>query len=364
MIGGKTINKTWKAATKTAIICLDVMTAELGLAEAVEGARLAGKKYDCSIILAGKEDMIKPCLISEDEFQIVHAENEISNEDSLRTIVKDDCSSINNGLEQLINGVAHAFVSPGNTGAVVMKAMEKFRIGDYRRYPIMAALPTLKANHLLYLLDTGATTDCSAYDLLRFAVMADAYLRDVKGIERPRIALLSNGTEKTKGNKAAKEAYRLISDYPAINFAGYAEPKNMLCRNDTIDAVVADGYIGNILLKTGEAYVHEFVSEVVKKNFLSPLRLFSFIPAMLSIAPMAGVYSAIKAIKHEMSPSAYGGAILLGMKKPVVITHGSADRHAICSAVGTAVTYAQNMPSDSMFSALQNYDRFLKEKLK
>jgi glycerol-3-phosphate acyltransferase PlsX len=199
-------------------------------------------------------------------------------------------------------------------------------------------MPTSENQNTL-VLDVGANVDCDAKNLFEFAVMGQVYARNVLQIDEPLVGLLSNGEEESKGNEVTKEAFKLISNIP--NFAGNVEGSDIF--KGSVDVVVCDGFIGNILLKTAEG-VADTIGQIIKKNLKRSL---------ISIAGAVLMRKVFKHLKVRVDYAEYGGAPLLGVKAPVIIAHGKSNPKAIQNAIFQAIN-----------SASSNLNNDIEEKLK
>lgn len=198
-------------------------------------------------------------------------------------------------------------------------------------------LPTYKKGYLL--VDAGANTNCKPINLLQFAQMANIYLKNIYKIENPAIGLLNIGTEETKGNELMKESYKLLkekSEEYNINFVGNIEGREAF--SGKIDAIITDGFTGNIFLKTIEGFgklIKKSLSESLKKNFFTMLAAIPTMPA-------------IKKFANTMDYKKYGGALFLGIKKPVIKAHGSSDEQLFYFTIKQAEDFAKSGAVDIM----------------
>lgn len=240
-----------------------------------------------------------------------------------------DCS-INVAMRRAKSQPHSAVVSPGTTGLVMTSAL--FTLGRVRgidRTPIGTPLPTLGRD--LFFVDGGSNVDCKAGHLYQFAVLAHLYLKHVRGVERPSIALLSNGTEDYKGNAVVKDAYELLAADGDLNFGGYVEGHTLL--SGELDIMVCDGFIGNILLKFAEG-VGEALTGVIREEFRRDL--------IAGIASKLFQRRAFGRSKRRLDYEQFGGAPLLGLNGNVVICHGRSSRKSIENALRVAHDLAQS----------------------
>ena len=221
-------------------------------------------------------------------------------------------------------GEADAVVSAGNSGAFLAIALIKLRtIEGIARPAIATVWPALAGPTIL--LDSGANVDCRPEWLEQFGLMGSAYATAVLDIQRPRVAVLSVGEERTKGNAQVLEAAQLLEKAP-INFIGNIEGKDVF--HNVADVIVADGFVGNIVLKTGEGLIADLGS-VMKKTLLGGNLITKLGTALL--AP------ALRGLRHKFDYETYGGAPLLGLRGNCIVTHGRASRRAIKHAIGAAI---------------------------
>lgn len=302
--------------------------------EIIKGAYSAYKSFGVEITLTGDSDVINK-IISENSFdfgntlKVVDTKDVLTMHDEPTSILKAHSgSSMGLAFKELVEDRADAFVSAGSTGAIVVGGtLIVKRIKGIKRPALGSMLPAPNGHYML--LDMGANSDCRPEMLAQFAVMADAYLKKVEGIENPKIGLLNIGTEETKGDQLHIEAYELLKKLP-INFIGNVESREM--PKGVCDAVITDGFTGNIALKLIEG-TSVTLLKLIKGVFLKNLK--NKLAALL----VKGDFSSIKKM---MDSSEVGGAPLLGVKKPVIKAHGSSDAKAIMNAVKQAMIFTEN----------------------
>ncbi len=309
-------------------IVLDAMGGDYAPRVTVEGAvETVNDTEDIEVVLIGREDLITEELRHKryppDRISVKHASQLIAMDEPISVAVrrKKD-SSIRRGIEMVKKGEAHAFVSAGHSGAVMAFALLLLGTSEGVNRPAIATtMPTLKGPFVL--IDAGANVDSEASNLLQFALMGNAYCRNVLGVQRPRVALLSIGEEDTKGNELTKEAFRLIKN-SALHFAGNIEGKDIFSGN--VDVVVCDGFIGNVVLKVSEGLA-ETIMKMLKQEIadIATGRL-----AYLFMKP------ALKNFKKKTDYAEYGGAPLLGIRGTCIISHGRSSSKAIRNALKTA----------------------------
>ena len=306
-------------------ILLDAMGGDNAPDAVIKGAIRASKEIEADIVLIGTQEIINSKLkefygkdsISDitNKITIKNCTEQIEMEDvptvAIRT--KKDSSMVV-GFKMLKEGEGDVFISAGNSGALLTGAtLLVGRIKGIDRPAIAPLLPAYKKNFLL--MDAGANTNCKPLNLVQFAQMSSIYLKN-HGVENPKIGLLNIGTEETKGNDLVKETYNLLKEHAeeyGINFIGNIEGRD--CFSGEVDAVITDGFTGNVFLKTTEGIgklVKTNLTEALKRNLLTMLSAIPTLPA-------------INRFKQTMDYKQYGGALFLGVKKPVVKAHGSSD---------------------------------------
>lgn len=249
-------------------------------------------------------------------------------------------SSIRVAAKIVAEGRADGFVSAGNTGAVMATA--KMVIGmlpDVDR-PALAALVPTKTGKPTLILDVGANSDCKPFHLAQFAVMGDAYARAALGVARPTIGLMSIGEEEAKGSELTKEAFPLLRDLSQLNFVGNVEGRDVF--TGAVDVIVTDGFTGNVMLK---------LSEGLSEAMLSMIRQ-ELTASALSKAGALLARPAFKNIKKKLDYSEYGGAPLLGVRKIVVVGHGSSNVRAIANAIRNVKEFSENDASERIAQGL------------
>ncbi len=285
------------------------------------------------VFLVGQKDQIELALVRcgcrDARIEIVHASEVLAMADKpvLGLRRKKDCSILR-AVGLLKDGRAEALVSPGNTGGVVAASTIRLRpLPGVERPAIAAVLPASKNEFVL--LDAGANVECRPMHLLQYAIMGSVYSREILGYKRPRVGLLSVGTEETKGNELTQEAFKLLQQAP-IDFVGNVEGHDLF--TNRVEVVVCDGFVGNIVLKTCECLATEIFSWLKRELSQNPLR-------RLGAALARGAF---RTIKRRVDPDAYGGAPLLGLNGNVMIAHGSAGERAIMNVIRLATNATQN----------------------
>lgn len=309
-------------------IAVDVMGGDHGCGVAIAGVKqaLAGDESISSILLVGREADIsaacRNCRCADSRLEIVNATEVLTMEDKpLEGIRKKKDSSMVRAIELVRNGKANAVISPGNTGALVAGSMKLGRLDGVERPAIACRMPSRTQDFIL--LDAGANAVCEPLHLAQFAVMGSLYAKEILGLAKPRVGVLSNGSEESKGNNLTREAARLCALLD-LNFVGYVEGFDLF--NDGVDVVVCDGFIGNIVLKTAESLGSNIIRLLKQELSVSPIRKLGAWIAR----------DGFRGLKQRMDPEVYGGAVLLGLDGVVVKAHGSSRERAIASAVRVA----------------------------
>ena len=312
--------------------------------EIIKGASLASLEYNTEITLTGNEKTIKQ-IIAENvlsfygELKIVDTDDVISMHDEPTSLVKAHSeSSMALAFKELSEDKADAFVSAGSTGAVVVGGTLIIkRIKGVKRPALAGIIPAPKGHYML--MDMGANAECRPEMLCQFGIMASAYLEGVEGKKNPEIGLLNIGTEDSKGGELQKEAYKLMQEAP-INFVGNIESREM--PKGVCDAVITDGFTGNIALKLIEgasATLFSLIKEVFYKSL--PNKLAALV-----------VKKDLSKVKRLMDSSEVGGAPLLGVRKTVIKAHGSSNAKAVKNAIGQAVKFTETGVIEKISAAL------------
>ncbi|MCK4964295.1 MAG: phosphate acyltransferase PlsX [Dehalococcoidia bacterium] len=302
-------------------IALDAMGGENAPREVVRGAVAAARELGVEVVLVGKRSAIAAELKDHrSDISIADASEVVEFEDHPTQAVREkQDSSIVVGTNLLKNGNASAFVSAGNSGAVMAAATLTLKRIEGIERPALGFLFVLPW-HSVLLIDLGANADCKPSQLVQFAQMGSVYMERVFGLSRPRIGLLSNGVEETKGNLLVNETHRRLKD-TGLNFIGNVEG-NDIPRN-IADVVVTDGFTGNVMLKTGEG-VGEMVLELLRHAIMRRLYI-----KVIGFMLKRTLRSAIQSLDY----AEHGGVPLLGVNGNVIIAHGHSDAKAIKSAV-------------------------------
>ena len=309
-------------------IVVDAMGGDHAPEAAVEGAVMAAREYETEIILTGLSDQIHSILNRLDpehhlSIQVVHADEVVGMHDSASKVLRSKRkSSMKIGLDLVKEGTASAFLSAGNTGAVLAYSTIILRpLKGVDRPAIAIQLPTLKGDAIL--LDAGANVDCKTNQLFQFGIMGHVFAEYILGKKNPLVGLLSIGEEDGKGNEIVKEAFQMLKA-SHINFIGNVEGKEVYRGN--ADVIVCDGFTGNVALKISESLAEMIGSNLkrlFKSNWLSKL-------GYLLLKPKLDEF------KKKVDYSETGGAPLLGVNGVVIIAHGSSSPKAIKNAINRA----------------------------
>ena len=322
------------------VIALDAMGSDKAPKPEIEGALQAARHHGARVLLVGPEQSLKAELARYPgarrlEIDVVHASEVITMEDKVEAIRAKRDSSIRVGLRLVRDGRADGFVTAGNTGAAMATArMVLGSLPGVDRPALAAAFPTV-LNTAAILVDVGANVDCNAVNLEQFAVMGDIYCRAIFGMRRPRVGLLSIGEEESKGNELTREAFKLLKQLP-LNFVGNVEGRDLYLGQ--VDVIVADGFVGNVALKTSEG-VARLVRAVLKETLKSTIT--RQVGALLS-------RNAFSDFKKRLDHTEYGGAPLLGVKGVCIITHGSSNTNAIKNAIRVAAEFAEGQVNETI----------------
>lgn len=314
-------------------IIIDAFGGDNAPLEIIKGARMAKDEYGVDILLTGSESKIRSVAaennIKIDDMQIANAEEVITMEDDPSAVIKTKKnSSMALGFDLLSKGEGDAFISAGNSGALVMGAtMIIKRIKGIKRLAFAPVLPTLTGCSML--IDGGANVECRPEMLVQFGLMGSIYMNKVIGIDNPRIGLANCGAEEHKGTPLYQEAYQLLKA-SNLNFIGNVEGRGV--PEGESDVVVADGFTGNIILKMYEGVAGALMGKI-KGIFTKNLK---------NKLAAALVLSDMKEMKKQFDYNEYGGSPILGVSKPVFKAHGSSKARTIKSAVGLTVEFVKN----------------------
>jgi glycerol-3-phosphate acyltransferase PlsX len=307
-------------------VALDGMGGDNAPDVVVEGAVQAVRELGVRILLVGKQDVLAPRLAAQGspaDIEVVHASEVIEMAEHPANAVRQKTdSSMVVAVRQVKEGRAGAFVSAGNTGAVMTAGLFGLRrISGVDRPALAAAFPTRRGATLV--LDVGANADCKPDYLAQFALMGSIYVERIFGIARPTVGLLSNGEEDEKGNALVLATHPKLRELP-INFVGNVEGKDI--PSGKVDVVVCDGFTGNVVLKLSEGLASAITGGIREEISAS----------LVSKVFAVGVLPAFRRVRKRLSSEEYGGAPLLGLNGICIKAHGSSSALAIKNAVRVA----------------------------
>ncbi|MBQ2835259.1 MAG: phosphate acyltransferase PlsX [Clostridia bacterium] len=338
-------------------ILLDAMGGDNAPDANIKGAVNTINQIKAEVTLIGKEEVIRNKIKEfygkemeeiSPRLKIKNATETIEMEDQPTVAIKHKKdSSMVVGFRMLKEGEGDVFISAGNSGALLAGAtLLVGRIKGIDRPALAGILPAYKSR--LVLMDCGANTNCKPMNLLQFAQMSTIYLRNTFGIQKPAIGLLNIGTEETKGNELVRESYQLLKEKSKeldINFVGNVEGRDAF--SGKIDAIVTDGFTGNVFLKTTEG-----VGKLVKRSLVESFteNIFAKVSYLIAKKP-------IKSLSKAMDYKSYGGALFLGVKKPVVKAHGSSDEKLFEYTLKQAEKFVENKAVDKMIEEFEKQNQ-------
>lgn len=327
-------------------IAVDAMGGDNAPVEVVKGCiRALERDRRLQLIIVGKEESIRDSLggYQTERISIVNAAQVISAEDApVEAIRKKKDSSMVMGMDLVKRKEAGAFISAGNTGALLAGAL--FRIGRIKgidRPALAPVLPTLRGGAML--IDAGANAECKPVNLLQFGMMGSAYMKGVLGVQNPRVALVNIGTEQGKGNALTKEAYALL-EKSGLNFIGNIEARSI--PEGAADVLVCDGFVGNVILKLTEGLAMALFSQLKAE----------FTAGVASKLAAAVLKPWLKKLKDRMDYKQYGGAPLLGIAGGCIKAHGSSDALAIENAIMQAIRFIENKVEQTITENVKTED--------
>ena len=330
-------------------IIVDAFGGDHAPLEILKGSAMAVSEYGVEVILTGDEQIIKKTAaengISLEKMEIFHASQVMDmNAEPTQLLKEYKDSSMAVGLKLLSEGKGDAFVSAGSTGAVLVGAtLIVKRIKGIKRAALAPVIPTVEGKYML--IDCGANAECRPEMLVQFGVMGSAYMNKIMGVEKPRVALINNGTEEHKGAPLQQEAFQLLKQSP-LNFVGNIEAREIPVGG--CDVAVCDGFTGNVVLKLTEGLSKALVGQI--KGILTK----SIVTKLAALTLKSGLAD----FKKKMDYKEYGGAALLGISKPVVKAHGNSDAKAFKNAIGQAVQFTEN----GVIAAIEGYLAEMKAK--
>ena len=323
-------------------IAVDAMGGDNAPKEIIAGVYKALDEFaDVEIQLFGHQEKMQEFLKEHERLTIVHCEEVIESEDDpVRSVKRKKDASMVRMAQAVKDGAADACVSAGNTGALMSAGLFIVgRIDGVDRPALAPTLPTIDSKGFV-MLDMGANAEARPEHLVQYAIMGSIYAEKVRGIQNPTVGLLNIGTEEKKGNDLTKAAFPLLKEAP-VNFIGNVESRDLL--NGIADAVVTDGFTGNMVLKTIEGTAMNVFS-MIKDVFMTSAK--TKVAAFL-------VKDNIKGLKGMLDYSEYGGAGLFGLKAPVIKAHGSSNATALFNAIRQTRTMVEYDVTGTIYSTLK-----------
>ncbi|EEV29554.1 phosphate acyltransferase PlsX [Enterococcus casseliflavus] len=331
-------------------IAVDAMGGDNAPKAIVEGVMLAKKDFpEIEFLLYGKENEIKKYMTDDKNVTIIHTDEKINSDDEpVKAIRRKKTASMVLAAQAVKNGEVDAIFSAGNTGALLAAGL--FIVGRIKgidRPGLMSTMPVIGKDAGFDMLDLGANADNKPEHLANYAVLGSFYAQKVRGINRPRVGLLNNGTEETKGSELTKKAFELLSQDPTIHFIGNVEARELL--DGAADVVVTDGFTGNAVLKSIEGTALNLMA-LLKQSILDSGAKGKLGALLLK--------DALRKVKNEMDYAKHGGAVLFGLKAPVIKTHGATGPEAVAytikqihtmlatDVVAQLVAHFEEMPTD------------------
>lgn len=306
-------------------IAVDAMGGDNAPKAIVEGVMLAKKDFpEIEFLLYGKENEIKKYMTDDKNVTIIHTDEKINSDDEpVKAIRRKKTASMVLAAQAVKNGEADAIFSAGNTGALLAAGL--FIVGRIKgidRPGLMSTMPVIGKDAGFDMLDLGANADNKPEHLANYAVLGSFYAQKVRGVNRPRVGLLNNGTEETKGSELTKKAFELLSQDPTIHFIGNVEARELL--DGAADVVVTDGFTGNAVLKSIEGTALNLMA-LLKQSILDSGTKGKLGALLLK--------DALRKVKNEMDYAKHGGAVLFGLKAPVIKTHGATGPEAVAYTI-------------------------------
>ncbi|CAG0932076.1 glycerol-3-phosphate acyltransferase PlsX [Thermoflexales bacterium] len=326
-------------------IVVDAMGGDHAPAVVVEGAVLAAREFGVEIVLVGREEAIRRELARHNtaglSLPIVPASEVIEMDDHVNAVRAKKDNSLSVGMRLIKEGQADAFMSAGNSGAVMAAAL--FGLGRIRgidRPALASIFPASKTPAIF--IDLGANTDPTPQNLVQFAMMGSVYAERILGLNQPRVAIVSNGEEPEKGNERVKAAYPLLQA-SGLNFIGNIEGKDI--PQGLTDVIVTDGFTGNVIIKLTEGLV-SFLARTLKESLTGSLRnkvgLGLMLPGLILMLPgMLFLLPTIQSLRKRVDYRELGAAPLLGVNGVVLIAHGRSDAQAIRGAIRSTIRAAE-----------------------
>jgi glycerol-3-phosphate acyltransferase PlsX len=328
----------------TGKVVLDAMGSDHAPHVEIDGALAATRDLGIKVILVGQPEKVEPELRrcgwrgdGDRGIELVEAAEVIGMDEPVATAVRrKKKSSLRVGSKLVNDGRADGFVSAGNTGAAMATAKMVIGMLPGVDRPALAALIPTKSAKPTLLLDVGANSECKAHHLVQFAIMGDAYTRAVLGTHRPVVGLMSIGEEEAKGNDLTKEAFPMLRQMSGLNFVGNVEGRDLF--SGAVDVIVTDGFTGNVMLKLAEGLTEAMLSMIKRELTASAVTKAGAVLAK----------PAFRNIKKRLDYSEYGGAPLLGVRRIVLVAHGSSNARAIRNAIRSVKEFSENRASESI----------------
>ncbi len=310
-------------------IAIDAMGGDFGPQPIIEGTLHALRERRFKAILVGDPQQIKP-LIPEQflpSVSFVESSDVLDMHEAATNALKRKETSIYQAVELVKNKKADAVVSMGHSGATMSLATLRIgRLEGVLRPAIATIMPTAVPGKVSLVLDVGANVDCKAEHLVQFAIMGEAYAKDILKLNNPKVGLLSNGEEESKGNEITKEAFLMLKKLDS--FVGNIEGNNIF--DGSVDVIVCDGFVGNILLKTSEG-VADSITKIIKQNVRK---------SPLAIAGAVLMRKVFTVLKRQVDYAEYGGAPLIGINGCAIIGHGKSNAKAVKNAIFQALQFS------------------------
>ena len=306
-------------------IAVDAMGGDYSPEAIVKGVMLAREKFnDIEFQLYGKEAEIRKYLTDDRNITIIHTDEKINSDDEpVKAIRRKKQASMVLAAQAVKDGRADAILSAGNTGALLAAGLFVVgRIKGIERPGLMSTLPVIGSTGGFDMLDLGANADNKPEHLVKYAILGSYYAENVRKVAQPKVALLNNGTEDSKGNELTKKAFELLKATPEINFIGNIEAREIL--EGRADVVVTDGFTGNAVLKSIEG------TALSMMKLLKHAILDSGVKGKMGALLLKG---GLKDLKNQMDYSKHGGAVLFGLKAPVIKAHGSSKEEAVYATI-------------------------------
>ncbi|XBG80330.1 phosphate acyltransferase PlsX [Enterococcus cecorum] len=306
-------------------IAVDAMGGDYAPEAIVKGVMLVREKFnDIEFQLYGKEAEIRKYLTDDRNITIIHTDEKINSDDEpVKAIRRKKQASMVLAAQAVKDGRADAILSAGNTGALLAAGLFVVgRIKGIERPGLMSTLPVIGSTGGFDMLDLGANADNKPEHLVKYAILGSYYAENVRKVVQPKVALLNNGTEDSKGNELTKKAFELLKATPEINFIGNIEAREIL--EGRADVVVTDGFTGNAVLKSIEG------TALSMMKLLKHAILDSGVKGKMGALLLKG---GLKDLKNQMDYSKHGGAVLFGLKAPVIKAHGSSKEEAVYATI-------------------------------